>query len=109
MLTAALQAKSVPAQVAEVGELRRCCSSCGRLPRDIPLVVWRRAGAGPTTACSCQVKREAKSFGVLDLSRNGVAPELTFVTACRDHPMDTSWCFQALSVVRWIHNRIPSF
>src|SRR5690242_5326522 len=29
-LTAALQAEIVPAQVAVVGELRRCCSSCGR-------------------------------------------------------------------------------
>jgi hypothetical protein len=29
-LTAALQAKIVPAQVAAAGEQRRCCSSCGR-------------------------------------------------------------------------------
>src|SRR3954447_23747778 len=29
-LTAALQAEIVPAQVAVVGELGRCCSSCGR-------------------------------------------------------------------------------
>ena len=29
-LTAALQAEIVPAQVAVVGERRRCCSSCGR-------------------------------------------------------------------------------
>ena len=29
-LTAALQAEIVPAQVAAVGEQRRCCSSCGR-------------------------------------------------------------------------------
>jgi hypothetical protein len=29
-LTAALQAEIVPAQVAALGEQRRCCSSCGR-------------------------------------------------------------------------------
>jgi hypothetical protein len=57
-LIAALQAEIVPAQVAAVGEQRRCCPSCGRrlaskgqLPRHLPLVVRRCAGARPTPAC----------------------------------------------------------
>ena len=57
-LTAALQAEIVPAQVAVVGERRRCCSVLraqagqqGPLPRYIPLVVRRCTGAGPTAAC----------------------------------------------------------
>jgi len=88
-LTAALQAAIVPAQVAVVGKWHRCCSSCGRrlaskgyypvtfrsLFGDVPVRVRR------LLACSCQVEGEAKSFGVLDLGHDGVAPELAYVTA----------------------------
>jgi hypothetical protein len=88
-LTAALQAEIVPAQVAVVGERGRCCSCCGRLLAskgyypvtfrslfgDVPVRVRR------LLACSCQVEGEAKSFGVLDLGQDAVAPELAYVTA----------------------------
>jgi hypothetical protein len=88
-LTAALQAEIVPAQVAVVGERRRCCLSCGRvlaskghypvtfrsLFGDVPVRVRR------LLACPCQGQGEVKSFGVLDLGHDAVAPELTYVTA----------------------------
>ena len=88
-LTAALQAEIVPAQVAAVGEQRRCCSSCGRrlaskgrypvsfrsLFGDVPVRVRR------LLACPCQEAVEAKSFGVLDLRHDAVAPEPAYVTA----------------------------
>src|SRR5689334_18726519 len=88
-LTAALQAEIVAAQVAVVGELGGCCSSCGRrlaskghypvtfrsLFGDVSVRVRRRL------ACPCQVEGEAKSFAVLDLGHDAVAPELAYVTA----------------------------
>jgi hypothetical protein len=88
-LTAALQAEIVPAQVAAVGEQRRCCSSCGRrlaskghypvtfrsLFGDVPVRVRR------LLVCPCQGPFEVKSFGVLDLGHDAVAPELAYVTA----------------------------
>src|SRR3954469_1477522 len=88
-LTAALQAEIVPAQVAVVGELRRCCSSCGRrlaskghhpvtfrsLFGDVPVRVRRRR------ACPCQEAGDVKSVSVLDLGHDAVAPELAYVTA----------------------------
>jgi hypothetical protein len=88
-LTAALQAEIVPAQVAVVGEQRRCCSSCGRrlaskghypvtfrsLFGDVPVRVRR------LLVCPCQGSFEVKSFGVLDLGHDAVAPELAYVTA----------------------------
>ena len=83
-LTAALQAEIVPAQMAAVGEQRRCCSSCGRrlaskghypvtfrsLFGDVPVRVRR------LLVCPCQEAAEVMSFGVLDLGRDAVAPEL---------------------------------
>ncbi len=88
-LTAALQAEIVPAQVAVVSELRRCCSSCGRrlaskghypvtfrsLFADVPVRVRR------LLACPCQNPGDVKSFSVLDLGHDAVAPELAYVTA----------------------------
>jgi Transposase len=88
-LTAALQAEIVPAQVAAVGEQRRCCSSCGRrlaskgyypvtfrsLFGDVPVRVRQ------LLVCSCQKAVEVKSFGVLGLGHDAVAPELAYVTA----------------------------
>src|SRR5271155_5581880 len=88
-LTAALQAEIVPAQVVAVGEQRRCCSSCGRrlaskghypvtfrsLFGDVPVRVRR------LLACLCLGPIEVKSFGVLDLGHDAVAPELAYVTA----------------------------
>jgi hypothetical protein len=88
-LTAALQAEIVPAQVAVVGERRRCCSSCGHklaskghypvtfrsLFGDVPVRVRRQL------VCPCQGAVEVKSCGVLDLGHDAVAPELAYVTA----------------------------
>ena len=88
-LTAALQAEIVPAQVAVAGERRRCCPSCGHkqaskghypvtfrsLFGDVPVRVRR------LLVCPCQGPVEVKSFGVLDLGHDGVAPELAYVTA----------------------------
>ena len=88
-LTAALQAEIVPAQVAAMGEQRRCCSSCERrlaskghypvtfrsLFGDVPVRVRR------LLVCPCQGPGEVKSFGVLDLGHDAVAPELAYVTA----------------------------
>ena len=67
-LTEAPQAEIIPAQVAAVGVLRRCCLSCGRrlaskghyfptfhsLFGDVPVRVRRRL------ACPCQGQGEAK-------------------------------------------------
>jgi hypothetical protein len=88
-LTAALQAEIVPAQVAVLGERRRSCIACGRvlaskghygarfrsLFGDVPVRVRR------LLVCPCQGPGEAKSFAVLDLGRDVVAPELAYVTA----------------------------
>src|SRR4051812_14922209 len=88
-LTAALQAEIVPAQVAVVGERHRCCSSCGRMLASkgyYPVTFRSLFGDVPVRirrllACSCQVEGEAKSFGVLDLDHDALAPELAYVTA----------------------------
>jgi len=88
-LTAALQAQIVPAQVAVVGERRRSCVACGRvlaskghygarfcsLFGDVSVRVRR------LLVCPCQGPGEAKSFAVLDLGKDAVAPELAYVTA----------------------------
>jgi hypothetical protein len=88
-LTAALQAQIVPVQVAVAGECRRCCSSCGHklaskghypvtfrsLFGDVPVRVQR------LLVCPCQGPVEVKSFGILDLGHDAVAPELAYVTA----------------------------
>jgi hypothetical protein len=88
-LTAALQAEIVSAQVAAVGGQCRCCSSCGRrlsskghyhvtfrsLFGDVPVRVRR------LLVCPCPVPFAVKSFGVLDLGHDAVAPELDYVTA----------------------------
>jgi len=88
-LTAALQAQVVPAQVAVLGERRRSCVACGRvlaskghypakfrsLFGDVPVRVRR------LHVCPCQGPGEAKSFAVLDLGKDAVAPELAYVTA----------------------------
>ena len=88
-ITAALQAEIVPAQMDVIGELRRGCSSCGRrlaskgrypvtfrsLFGDVPVQVQR------LLACRCQGQGEAKSFAVLDLGYDAVAPELAYITA----------------------------
>src|SRR3954451_1882777 len=88
-ITAAVQAEIVPVQVAAVGERDRSCASCGRMLAskgyypvtfrslfgDVPVRVRR------LLACSCRVEGEAKSFGVLDLGHDAVAPELAYVTA----------------------------
>ncbi len=90
-LTAALQAQIVPAQVAVVGERRRSCVACGRvlaskghygarfcsLFSDVPIRVRQ------LLVCLCQdvIEGGAKSFAVLDLGGDAVAPELAYVTA----------------------------
>ncbi len=88
-LTAALQAQIVPAQVAAVGERRRSCVACGRvlaskghygarfrsLFGDVPVRIRR------LHVCPCQGSGAAKSFAVLDLGGDAVAPELAYVTA----------------------------
>jgi hypothetical protein len=88
-LTAALQAEMVPAQVAALGERRRRCEACGcglaskghyrarfrSLFGDVPVRVRR------LLVCPCQGAGGAKSFAVLDLGDDAVAPELAYVTA----------------------------
>src|SRR3954454_24147360 len=88
-LTAALQARLVPAQVAASGECRRACEVCGRalaskghygatfrsLFGEVPVRVRRRLG------CPCRGACEAKRSTVLDLGKGAVAPELAYVTA----------------------------
>ena len=88
-LIAALQAEIVPAQVAAVGERRRCCPSCGRRlasKGDCPVTFRSLFGDVPVRVrrllvCPCQDAVEVKSFGVLDLGHDAVAPELAYVTA----------------------------
>ena len=88
-LTAALQARIVPAQVAVLGERRRSCVACGHvlaskghygarfrsLFGDVPVRVRR------LHVCPCQGPGAAKSFAVLNLGKDVVAPELAYVTA----------------------------
>src|SRR3954469_18366529 len=88
-LTAALQARLVPAPVAASGECRRACEACGRvlaskghygatfrsLFGDVPVRVGRRL------ACPCQGADIAKSCTVLELGKDALAPELAYVTA----------------------------
>jgi hypothetical protein len=90
-LTAALQTQIVPVQVAVLGERRRSCVACGRvlaskghygarfrsLFGDVPVRVRR------LLVCPCQdvIEGGAKSFAALDLGKDGVAPELAYVTA----------------------------
>jgi hypothetical protein len=88
-LTAALQAQIVPAQVAVLGERRGWCGACGSvlaskghypakfrsLFGDVPVRVRR------LYVCPCQGPGEARSFAVLDLGKDAVAPELAYVTA----------------------------
>ena len=90
-LTAALQAQIVPAQVAVVGECRRSCVASGRMLAskgyyaarfrslfgDMPVRVHR------LLVCPCQdvIEGGTKSFAVLDLGGDAVAPELAYVTA----------------------------
>ncbi|MFL5284177.1 MAG: hypothetical protein ACJ8AW_25100 [Rhodopila sp.] len=88
-ITAALQAEIVPAQVAVVGELRRRCSSCGNKLASkghYPVTIRSLFGDVPVrirrlVACPCAEPGEAKSFGILDLGHDAVAPELAYVTA----------------------------
>ena len=90
-LTAALQARTVPAQVAVLGRRRRSCAACGRvlasnghygarfrsLFGDMPVRVCR------LHVCPGQDMTEggAKSFATLDLGKDALAPELAYVTA----------------------------
>src|SRR3954465_8474587 len=88
-LTAALQAQIAPTQVAMTGERRRWCVVCGRglaskghypatfrsLFGDVPVRVRR------LLVCPCQGPGEAKSCAALDLGKDAVAPERTYVTA----------------------------
>ena len=83
-LTAALQARIVPAQVAIVGERRRDCAACGppmaskghygatfrSLFGAVPIRARRRL------VCPCRGPGEPKSFAALDLGQDAVAPEL---------------------------------
>ena len=88
-LTAALQAQIVPAQVAAAGECRRCCSSCGhKLASKGHYPVTFRSLFGDVAVrvrrllvCPCQGPVEVKSFGILDLGHDAVAPELAYITA----------------------------
>jgi hypothetical protein len=88
-LTAALQARIVPTQVAIVGERRRCCAGCGRVLASkghYPATFRSLFGAVPVRVrrllvCPCQGLGAAKSFAVLDLGKDAVAPELAYVTA----------------------------
>ena len=88
-LTAALQAQIVPAQVAALGECRRACEACGRsagqqgpLPGDVPLLVRRRAGAGPAAArLPLPGRGRGEELRRARPRRRAVAPELAYVTA----------------------------
>jgi hypothetical protein len=88
-LTAALQDQIAPAQVAVAGECRRRCSSCGHklaskgpspvtfrlLFGDVPVRVRR------LLVCPCQGPDGGKSFDILDLGHDAVAPKLAYATA----------------------------
>jgi len=88
-LTAALQARLVPAQVAVLGARNHSCEACGQvlaskghygatfrtLFGDVPVRVRRRL------ACPCRGACEAKSSSVLDFGKDALAPELAYVTA----------------------------
>jgi hypothetical protein len=88
-LAAALQAEIVPAQVSVLGERCRFCVACGgmlaskgyypatfrSLFGDVPIQVRR------LLTCRCQGGSEVKSFGVLALGHDAVAPELAYVTS----------------------------
>jgi hypothetical protein len=88
-LTAAIQARMVPAQVAIVGERRRWCAACGRplaSKGHYPATFRSLFGAVPVSVrrlrvCPCRGPGEAKSFAALDLGKDAVAPELAYVTA----------------------------
>jgi hypothetical protein len=88
-LSAALQAEIVPAQVSVLGERCRFCVACGgmlatkgyypatfrSLFGDVPIQVRR------LLTCRCQGESEVKSFGILDLDHDAVAPESAYVTS----------------------------
>jgi hypothetical protein len=88
-LTAALQVQMVPVQVATMGERRRWCAACGSMLAskgyyratfrslfgEVPVRVRR------LLVCPCHGPGEPKSFAVLDLGGDAVAPELAYVTA----------------------------
>jgi hypothetical protein len=89
-LTAALQARIVPAQMAALGECCRVCLACGRrlaskgfyqaqfrtLFGDIPVRVRR------WFVCPCRSGASgAKSVAALDFGGDAVAPKLAYVTA----------------------------
>jgi hypothetical protein len=84
-----IEARVVAATQTAAPERRRCCSCCGRLLAskgyypvtfrslfgDVPVRVRR------LLVCPCQGPVEVKSFGILDLGHDAVAPELAYVTA----------------------------
>ena len=88
-LAAALQAEIVPAQMSVLGERCRFCDACGgmlaskgyypatfrSLFGDVSIQVRR------LLTCRCQGESDVKSFGVLDLGHDAVAPELAYVTS----------------------------
>jgi hypothetical protein len=88
-LGAALQAEIVPAQMSVLGERFRVCVGCGgmlagkgyypatfrSLFGDVSIQVRR------LLTCRCQGESGLKSFGVLDLDHDAVAPELAYVTS----------------------------
>ncbi len=88
-LTAALQVQMVPVQLATMGERRRWCAACGSMLAskgyyrarfrslfgEVPVRVRR------LRVCPCHGPGEPKSFAVLDLGGDAVAPELAYVTA----------------------------
>jgi hypothetical protein len=88
-LGAALQAEIVPAQMSVLGERCRVCVGCGgilagkghypatfrSLFGDVSIQVRR------LLTCRCQGESGVKSFGVLDLDHDAVAPELAYVTS----------------------------
>jgi hypothetical protein len=88
-LAAVLQAEIVTTQVVMVGKRCRCCPSCrhklaskGHYPiafRSLFGDVQVRVRRLPV--CPCQGPVEVKSFGVLDLGHDGIAPELAYLTA----------------------------
>ena len=87
-LTAALQARIVPAQVAVLGKCRRGCLACGRMlaskgrcqARSRSLFSGVPVRVRWLLVCPCQASGETKSFAALDLGKDAVAPELAYVT-----------------------------